>query len=90
VLNVKAIYLRVEVLDFHDLLLHEFARILISNKQSHFQDTLARLQERLIETLIRKIDIARIRYVNLSLEKIKISFNVVVTREGIVQNASIL
>ncbi len=90
VLDVGATYLRVGVLGPHGLLLHEPARILTPSKQSHPQDTLARLQERLVETLIREIGIARIRHVDLSLEEIGISFGAVVTTEGIVQNASIL
>lgn len=90
VLDVGATYLRIGILGPHGLLLHEPARILTPSKQLHPQDTLDRLQGRLVETLIREIDIARARHMELSLEEIGISFGAVITREGIVKDASIL
>ena len=90
VLDIGATHLRVRVLGPHGLLLHKPARTLTPNKQLYPQDTLTRLQERLIKALIREINIARARHINLSLEEIRILFSAVVTREGIVQDTSIL
>ncbi len=90
VLDVGATYLRVGIMGPHGLLLHEPARIPSPSKQSYPQDTLAMLQERLIETLVCEINIVRASHSDLSFEEVGISFGAVVTREGVVKDASIL
>ena len=90
VVDIGATYLRVGVMGPHGLLLHEPARILSPSKQSYPQDTTAVLQERLLETLIREIDVVRVSHSDLSFEEVGISFGAVVTRKGVVEDASIL
>ena len=90
VLDVGATYLRVGIMGPHGLLLHEPARIPSPSKQLYPQDTLAMLQERLLETLVCEINIVRASHSDLSFEEVGISFGAVVTREGVVEDASIL
>ena len=90
VLDIGATYLRVGVLGPHGRLLHEPARFLSPSKHSYPQDTLARLQERLVETLISEIEIVRASHIDLSLEEVGISFGAVISHEGIVEDASVL
>ena len=90
VLDVGATYLRVGIMGPHGLLLHEPAQIPSPSKQLYPQDTLAMLQERLLETLVREINIVKASHSDLSIEEIGISFGAVITREGVVEDASIL
>lgn len=90
VMDVGATYLRVGIMGPHGLLLNEPRRMPSPSKQSHPQDTLAMLQEKLLETLVREIDNVRASHLDLSLEEVGISFGAVVTREGVVEDASIL
>lgn len=90
VLDVGATYLRRGIIGPHGFLLDEPTRIPSPSKQLHPQNTLAMLQERFLETLVREIEIARASHVDLSLEEVGISFGAVVTREGVVEDASIL
>ncbi|KAI9770987.1 MAG: hypothetical protein M1840_002691 [Geoglossum simile] len=88
--DVGSTYLRIGILGPNGLLLSEPARTSTPSKQSYPQDTLAKLQERLLETIILEIDIIRASHIDLPLEEVGISFGAVITREGIVEDASIL
>ena len=90
VLDVGATYLRIGVIDPRGDFLHKPVRRRSPSKQTHPQDTLTKLQERLVETLSREIDTFRASHVDLLLEEVGISLGAVVTREGIVEDASIL
>ena len=90
VLDVGATYLRLGILGPDGVLLPEPVRILSPSKQLNPQDTLAELQERLVEALIREIDAVRARHIDLSIGDVGVAFGAVIDTEGIVQDASIL
>lgn len=90
VLDVGATNLRIGVLSPRGDLINEPARFQTPSNQLYPDDELARLQERLVEMVIREIDIVRASHFELSLNEIGISFGAVVTREGVVEDASIL
>lgn len=89
VVDVGATYLRIGVMAPHGLL-YEPKRVASPSKQSYPEDTHPKLQERLLETLAREIDIVRASHAGLALEEVGVSFGAVVTREGVVADASIL
>ncbi|KAK0121429.1 hypothetical protein ONS95_009723 [Cadophora gregata] len=90
VLDVGATYLRVAIKGPHGLLLHDPNRVLSPSKQAYPQYTLPMLQGELIKTIVREVNIVRAGHIDLSIEEVGISFGAVVTREGIVEDASIL
>lgn len=89
VLDVGSTYLRVAVMGPHGKLLAEPTRAPSPSKQSFPRDTLPGLQEKLLETIVREVHIARATHTDLSLEEVGIAFGAVCDREGIVQDASI-
>ena len=90
VVDIGATYLRVGLMGPHSLLLGQVARIPSPSKQSHPQETVAVLQERLLQTLAREICNVRTSHSQLSLEEVGVSFGAVITNEGVVKDASIL
>jgi 3-dehydroquinate synthetase/threonine dehydrogenase-like Zn-dependent dehydrogenase/predicted NBD/HSP70 family sugar kinase len=90
VVDIGATYLRVGIMGPNGLLLGQAARIPSPSKQSHPQDTVAMLQERLLQTLAREICNVRASHSHLLLEEVGISFGAVITSEGVVKDASIL
>lgn len=90
VVDIGATYLRVGIMGPHGLLLGQASRIPSPSKQSHPQDTVATLQERLLQTLVREICNIRASHSHLSLEEVGISFGAVITSGGVVKDASIL
>ncbi|MCJ1442734.1 MAG: hypothetical protein MMC23_003231 [Stictis urceolatum] len=89
VLDVGATYLRIGVADANGLR-GQPVRVPSPTKQSFPEDTLEMLQERLIETLVYGIGSVRVSYGNRSITEIGISFGAVITREGVIVDASVL
>ena len=90
VVDIGATYLRVGIMGQYSLLLGQAVRIPSPSKQLHPQDTVAMLQERLLQTLVREICNVRTSHSHLSLEEVGISFGAVIDCEGVVKDASIL
>ncbi|TAQ89040.1 hypothetical protein B7494_g2630 [Chlorociboria aeruginascens] len=89
VVDIGGTYLRVGITGPEGLL-YEPIRIPSPSKQSYPQDTLAMLQERLLETIASQINIAKASHRDQQIEEVGISFGAVITREGVVEDASIL
>ena len=90
VLDVGATYVRIGVMGPHGLLLPEPTRIPSPSRQSYPHDKLGMLQERLLEKLVCEINYVRASHSDLSLEEIGISLGAVVTREGVIKDASVI
>ncbi|RYP67507.1 hypothetical protein DL771_007207 [Monosporascus sp. 5C6A] len=90
VVDVGATYLRVGIVGPDGLLLHKPTRISSPGKHSYPEDTLPMLQQRLLDTLVHEINLARAGQIGLSIEEVGISFGAVVTQKGVVEDASIL
>ena len=90
VVDVGAICLRIGIMGPHGHLLHEPVRVLSPSKQAYPGETVTALQERLMDTLVCKIDAIKVSHGHLALEEVAISFGAVVTRKGVVEDASIL
>lgn len=90
VLDVGATYVRIGIMGPHGVLLSEPTRISSPSRQLYPLDKLAMLQERLLETLVCEIKNVRASHRDLSLEEVGISLGAVVTREGIIKDASVI
>lgn len=87
--DVGATYFRIAVLGASGHLLGAPVRIPAPSRQSFPRDSLSRLQERLLETLVREIDHVRASQ-PVALEEVAVSFGAVIDSQGIVQDASVL
>ena len=90
VVDVGASYVRIGIMGPHGLLLPETIRIPSPSRQSYPHDKLSMLQERLLEKLVCEINNVRAGHSDVSLEEVGISFGAVVTREGIIKDASVI
>lgn len=90
VLDVGATYVRIGIMGPHGLLLPEPARISSPSRQVYPHDKLSMLQERLLEKIVCQINNLRASHGDLSLEEVGISFGAVVTREGVIKDASVI
>ena len=90
VVDVGATYLRVGIMGPHGHLLDEPVRVLSPSKQAYPKDTIVALQGRLMEMLVCKIEVIRASHRYLALEEVAVSFGAVITRKGVVEDASIL
>lgn len=90
VLDVGATYVRFGIMGPHGLLLPQSTRIPSPSRQSYPHDKLGMLQERLLERIVCEINNLRASHGDLSQEEVGISFGAVVTRGGVIKDASVI
>lgn len=90
VLDIGATYVRVGIMGPHDLLLPGHTRISSPSRKSFPHDKLGMLQERLLEKIVCEIKTIRASHSDLLLEEVGISFGAVVTRGGVIKDASVI
>jgi len=90
VIDLGATYMRVGVVGPHGGLIDEPFRASTPSKRSNPEATLSMVREQQLDVLVEQIDAIRARYPKFPMEEIGISLGAVVTREGIVHDASVL
>ena len=90
VMDVGATYMRVGVMSPHGHLLYRPIRMLSPSKQSYPHDILTVLQGRLLDTLAHEVDVVRGSHSDVTFEEVGLSVGAVITRQGVVKDASIL
>ncbi|KAL4721745.1 hypothetical protein ACLX1H_011239 [Fusarium chlamydosporum] len=91
VVDVGATYMRVGAFTGpHGLLFDNTRRAASPSRQAYPRDTLPMLQEKLLETLVMEITAVRANHSDHPLEEVGIALGAVVTRDGVVEDASIL
>ena len=90
VVDVGATYIRTGIMGPHGVLLGEPTRSVSPSKRSCPHDKLNMLQEKLLDRLVYEINKVSASHSDLSLEEVGVSFGAVVSREGVVKDASVI